>query len=122
MRLIGFLLVFLGLGVGGWTASVLGWRSLVSADVAPSHPARPVLVLAGPYRVVRHPRALAVLLMACGAVVLRGPFPFWLSGTAVAATLLAATSRDRQLLARFGEAYRRYQRAVPFIVPGISTR
>jgi protein-S-isoprenylcysteine O-methyltransferase Ste14 len=60
--------------------------------------------------------------MACGAVVLRGPFPFWLSGTAVAATLLAATSRDRQLLARFGEAYRRYQRAVPFIVPGISTR
>jgi protein-S-isoprenylcysteine O-methyltransferase Ste14 len=122
MTMIGFLLVLLGLGVGGWTASVLGWRSLVRADVAPSHPAQPVLVLAGPYRVVRHPRTLAVLLLVSGAVMMRGPLPFWLSGTIVAVTLLAAASRDRQLLARFGEAYRRYQRAVPFIVPGISTR
>jgi protein-S-isoprenylcysteine O-methyltransferase Ste14 len=59
--------------------------------------------------------------MAFGAVVMRGPIPFWLSGIAVVTTLLTAASRDRQLLARFGEAYRRYQRAVPFIVPRVSS-
>jgi protein-S-isoprenylcysteine O-methyltransferase Ste14 len=117
MRAVGFVLLAVGIGVGGWIASVLGWRRVIKTDDVPRHPALPVLVLAGPYRFVRHPRALSILLITLGAGLMRDPFPFWLCSTAATGALLAAVWRDRQLLEKFGEAYRRYQRAVPFLVP-----
>jgi protein-S-isoprenylcysteine O-methyltransferase Ste14 len=117
MTVIGFLLLVVGVGIGGWTTYAAGWRRTIGLDVRPLHPALPELVLAGPYQLVRHPRALAVVLISLGAGVMRELLPIWLCAMLATGALLAAVWRDRQLALRFGEAYRRYQRAVPFLVP-----
>jgi protein-S-isoprenylcysteine O-methyltransferase Ste14 len=117
MTVTGFLLLMVGIGIGGWTAAVLGWRRVLGLDVGPPHPALPVLVFAGPYRFVRHPRTLAVVLISLGTPMVREVLPVWLYGMMATAALLGAAWRDRQLLVRYGEAYRRYHRVVPFLVP-----
>lgn len=117
MTAIGFLLLVLGVGLGGWIASALGWRRMIRPNDLPPHPALPALVFAGPYQFVRHPRALSVLLISLGAGLIGEPCPFWLCVTTAAGAALAAAWRDRRFAGRFGEAYRRYQRAVPFLVP-----
>lgn len=111
------LLLLAGIGVAAWTAFVLGWRRMIGLQAEPPHPALPVLVFAGPYQFARHPRALAVVLISLGAAMIGHPLPIWLCGSTAMAALLAAVWRDRRLLGEFGEAYRRYRQAVPFLVP-----
>jgi protein-S-isoprenylcysteine O-methyltransferase Ste14 len=113
----GVLLLLAGVGIAAWTASVLGWRRMMGLDSEPPHPALPVLVFAGPYQFARHPRALAVVFVSLGAATIGHPVPIWLCGSTAVAALLAAVWRDRRLLGEFGEAYRRYRQAVPFLVP-----
>jgi protein-S-isoprenylcysteine O-methyltransferase Ste14 len=117
MSVIGLILSIVAVAIAGWTASVLGWSRMIGWEVGPPHPALPQLVLAGPYQFVRHPRVLAIVLISLGAGMRHEPVPMWLCATIAALALLAGAWRDRQLRARFGEAYRRYQKAVPFLVP-----
>lgn len=76
-------------------------------------------VITGPYRVVRNPMAIAGLGMGAsialglgswgiGAYVLAGAL-FW--------HLLLRPAEERDLVARFGDGYRAYRRAVPLWVP-----
>jgi protein-S-isoprenylcysteine O-methyltransferase Ste14 len=90
---------------------------MFDADAGPPDPALPVLVFAGPYQFVRHPRALTAVLISLGAGMTHEPLSMWLYGLTAMSALLAAARRDRQLLAKYGEPYRRYQRAVPFLLP-----
>jgi protein-S-isoprenylcysteine O-methyltransferase Ste14 len=117
MTVTGFLFLLVGVGIGGWAASVLGWRRTIGMEVGPPDPALPILVLAGPYQFVRHPRTLAVILVSLGAAMAHATLPIWLCGMTAMVALLAAARRDRQLLIRYGETYRRYRRVVPFLVP-----
>jgi protein-S-isoprenylcysteine O-methyltransferase Ste14 len=110
----GFLLVMSGVGIGVWTGSVLGWRRMIGSHSAPL---RPVLVLAGPYQFVRHPRSFAILLVSFGAALLGEPLPVWLCASVSVGAVLAAIWRDRRLLTRLGEPYERYRKAVPFLIP-----
>ena len=95
---------------------------------------KPTLVTWGIYRFSRNPLYLGVFLCEIGAaliVVSRAPgvWPetqaYWLAG--LSATLLYAVAfnlsmavREAQYLRRyFGEDYRRYSEAVPFLIPSI---
>lgn len=85
------------------------WRG--GADI----PEDEALTTAGLNRFVRHPLYLGVILLLTGLV--DGPFP---AATALWATLyivIGARIEERRLVARHGEAYRRYQRQVPFLMP-----
>lgn len=113
----GFALLAAGSGIAIWTASVLGWRRMIFVEGEPPHPALPVLVFAGPYQFVRHPRALAVVLISLGGTLLGDPLPVWLCASLALGAVLMAIRRDRRLLARFGESYHRYRQAVPFLIP-----
>ena len=93
-----------------WTARILGWRRRQRTG--------PSLILRGPYRFVRHPACTGVLCFLLGALV-------WDPGWVTAAGLLSGITgvgswiglAENRCLSRFGEAYRRYQTAVPALFP-----
>lgn len=107
-----------GAGLLAWSAAVLGWRRWLDLDDAAPGPEEPRLVLRGPFGLVRHPQTLALLLLLGGAA-LHWPRPaFWVPALIAATVILAlAASEEPRLAQRFGTAYQRYQRAVPFLLP-----
>jgi protein-S-isoprenylcysteine O-methyltransferase Ste14 len=119
MRLIApFLLGLAGAGILGWAAAVLGWRRWLDLDDTPPGAEVPPLVLAGPFGFVRHPQTLGLLLLLAAAA-LRWPRPGMRVAALIAAVLIVflAAADDTRLTERFGEAYRRYRQAVPFLLP-----
>jgi protein-S-isoprenylcysteine O-methyltransferase Ste14 len=74
----------------------------------------------GPYGVTRHPIYTGLLGMLTGSAVLAGGGP-WLSLIAVGSIVLVAKVRmeERLLLAAFPDAYPRYRRDVPMLVPAV---
>ncbi len=102
----------------GWAAVVLGWRRAVDLTDEPPESGRPRLVLGGPFRLVRHPQSLGLLLLLAGtAVALRTAAVAVGAALAAALVLVMAVRHDRELRQRWGAAYERYCRAVPLIVP-----
>jgi protein-S-isoprenylcysteine O-methyltransferase Ste14 len=74
------------------------------------------LVAAGPYRWVRHPLYLFILLMIWAypdLTVDRLVFNVLWTGWIV----VASTLEERDLVAEFGDSYRRYRRSVPMLIP-----
>ncbi|HSP98417.1 MAG TPA: methyltransferase [Candidatus Dormibacteraeota bacterium] len=112
------LLLLSGGGLLVWTAALLGWRRWLDIDDAPPAPESPALVFAGPFGIIRHPQTLALLLCLAGAA-LRWPRPgLWVLALIAATAVLAlAAAEEPRMVQRFGEAYRRYQRAIPFLLP-----
>jgi methanethiol S-methyltransferase len=118
---IGGVLLISGIALVAWTKSILGWRRLLCLTDEPPHPALPRLVFAGPYRVVRHPLCLSALLLLLGAAVVTGSVALALAFAVAAFALpLIAWQQEQRLLERFGDAYQRYRKAIPFLLPPLS--
>lgn len=97
------------IGAGVWLVSA-AWRLI--------HAAQDELVTAGPYRSVRHPQYVGLMLAIAGALV---QWPTLIT-LAMAPVLLAmywrlALREDRELEARFDERYRAYRESVPAFLP-----
>ncbi len=76
------------------------------------------LVTRGPYRWVRHPYFLGILLMLVGAIVSMRSLPaLVLFIPAVRVTLMRARREEHNLALRFGATYEAYWARVPFILP-----
>jgi protein-S-isoprenylcysteine O-methyltransferase Ste14 len=76
------------------------------------------VVTAGPYRWVRHPYLLAVLLLLLGAIVaLRAWAALVLFLPAARLTVERARREEHNLRLRFPEGYERYARMVQFMLP-----
>jgi protein-S-isoprenylcysteine O-methyltransferase Ste14 len=111
---IGGGLIVAGLGLGGSAAWALGRQ----VRLHPTPPAGAVLRTKGPYRHMRHPMYLGMLLAAAGVALLRA------RSTSVVAlagmiTVLStkATVEERALLTRFPAAYGEYCRVTPRCLP-----
>ncbi len=78
----------------------------------------PELVTRGPYRWIRHPYFLGILLMLAGAIIMMRSLPaLILFYPAVRITLVRARREEHNLALRFGDAYLAYGARVPFIFP-----
>jgi protein-S-isoprenylcysteine O-methyltransferase Ste14 len=116
--LIGSLaLVGLGLALRAWAAAFAGGHTRDASISAPR------LITSGPYGRVRNPIYLGTIILGCGMVGLIGdlrliPLLF------AACLLLYATiiPAEEQFLARkFGEEFSRYRRAVPCLIPRLTS-
>jgi protein-S-isoprenylcysteine O-methyltransferase Ste14 len=91
----------------------------VGGPVTRGHPDRRAVVTTGTYALVRHPGVLWYLFFhlflgaAFGSVLFLLAAPLWAGLNAAVAAF-----QDRVVFPRvFGEPYRKYRRAVPFLVP-----
>jgi protein-S-isoprenylcysteine O-methyltransferase Ste14 len=76
------------------------------------------LVTRGPYRWVRHPYFLGILLMLVGAIVAMRSLPaLILLYPTVRITAQRARREEHNLALRFGDAYLAYRERVPFLLP-----
>jgi protein-S-isoprenylcysteine O-methyltransferase Ste14 len=107
-----------GAGLEFWAALALGWRRALDLSDAPPDPALPRLVFGGPFRVVRHPQSLGLLLMVIGTTLAVGPARSGAVAVLAGGLVVAMTVRhDRDLARVHGEAYARYRRQVRLLLP-----
>lgn len=103
-------------GLMGWTFALLGVGRF---NARPEVHARARLVVAGPYRVIRHPMYVAVLALALAWLLGRFTWPglaCWIALLAVA--LAKMPIEERALAARFPE-YEEYRRRTARLLPGL---
>ncbi len=73
----------------------------------------------GPYGIIRHPRYVEILSLTFGyAAISNHVGAYVLSGLTVPVVHLLVLLEERELLDRFGEAYREYCERVPRYIPG----
>lgn len=112
------MLLAVGAALELWAVLGLGWRRALDLTAAPPDPGLPRLVFGGPFRCVRHPQSLGVLLLLAGAAVgVRSTGMWVVAGVAGALVTSMAVRHDHELAREFGEAYARYRDAVPLLVP-----
>lgn len=106
--LIGYSIVF-----SGATLVAEGWRKIYRARREDR------LMTDGVYARMRHPQYTGLFIIVFGEGIVHWPtivsviaFP-----VIVVAYTLLARKEERQMLAKFGDAYRRYQQQVPMFIP-----
>ncbi|MDP9480539.1 MAG: isoprenylcysteine carboxylmethyltransferase family protein [Actinomycetota bacterium] len=124
LRLVGALALVSSVGIGSWAMGKMGWARLLLAPALFSPGDEPEervprrLVVEGPYRHARHPLYGADLGVILGTASLTGKWaPVVLAGAYAAVLGPQLRLEERELEARFGEAYARYRRLVPGLVP-----
>lgn len=100
------------------TGAWLGGRSLVAIDFLELAGTRgpeacPTLQRRGPYRLVRHPMHLGLVLLVLGAPHMTGD-RLAFAVTTVLYLIIAVRWEERGLERTFGDAYARYRRDVPW--------
>lgn len=113
-RAAGLALTVAGLGLAVWAKARLGRWFSGTFGVQPGHE----LVTDGPYAITRHPIYTGLLAAVAGSALV------WDSALtlALAAVLVVPFARHTAIeetlfVGHFGDAYRRYQRRVPRLVP-----
>ncbi|KGE78577.1 MULTISPECIES: methyltransferase family protein [Halomonas] len=106
--LLGYGLAFTGIGI-----FIQGWRHVYKARREDR------LVTGGLYALVRHPQYTGLFIALFGEGVVHWPtlFSVGLFPVIVLAYTWLAHREERQMLGRFGDAYRAYQRRVPMFIP-----
>lgn len=112
-----------GLFVFGIGATLMAWTILAfyrlgRGTLAPWDPPRR-FVVAGPYRHWRHPMISGVNLVLLGEALLFASWPLlaWQLVFLALNMIYLPLIEERDLVARFGDAYRTYQKAVPRWLP-----
>lgn len=106
--LLGYALAFTGIGI-----FIQGWRQVHKAR------GQDRLVTDGLYAFVRHPQYTGLFIALFGEGVVHWPtlFSVGLFPVVVLVYTWLARREEKQVLARFGQAYRDYQRRVPMFIP-----
>jgi protein-S-isoprenylcysteine O-methyltransferase Ste14 len=79
------------------------------------------LITTGPFAMVRHPFYISYSLAWLAApVATHGPVVTLFSLMAIGVYVAAAVREERQLEARFGEAYRQYKRGTGMVLPSMA--
>lgn len=92
---------------------IAGWREVYRANKEGR------LATGGPYAVVRHPQYTGIFMVLFGEGVVHWPTVFSLAAfpIIVIAYVLLARKEERQMIEKFGDEYRQYQRRVPMFLP-----
>lgn len=114
VRWIGATMGLLNVLFLGWTLHTLGMNLTDTVATRKEH----TLITGGPYRFVRHPFYLAMLIVVVGLSFLADNGLLLLFGTTTFILLLIrAPIEERELENRFGDAYRAYRARTGAIFP-----
>jgi len=104
----GYLILFTGIGI-----FFRGWKQVHAARKEDR------LVTDGLYALARHPQYTGLFIGLFGEGIVHWPtvFSVALFPIIVLAYVLLARSEERKMVARFGDAYRAYQKRVPAFIP-----
>jgi protein-S-isoprenylcysteine O-methyltransferase Ste14 len=114
VKLVGVIIMFLGLGFTVWARVHLGqyWSGRVSIKV--DHR----LTQTGPYRLVRHPIYTGILVGFIGTTVVIGEVRACLAIVLILVSiLLKIRTEDRFRLEEFGSTYLQYKKRVKALIP-----
>ncbi len=113
-RVAGVLLLVLGTALRLWAIAVLGTLHSALVAVQPDHK----LVTTGPYKRLRHPSYLGVLLFLVGMPMVFGAwFPLWAIPGCFVAVKWRIMDEEAFLISEFGEAYENYKKQTWRLVP-----
>jgi protein-S-isoprenylcysteine O-methyltransferase Ste14 len=111
---IGFALVVLGIGFSIAARAALGGNWSGTVTLKQDHE----LIRSGPYRLVRNPIYTGILLAILGTAIAQGEVRSVLAVALITAAFVRKIGIEETLLAQeFGDAYDRYRREVPALVP-----
>ncbi len=113
----GSVIYLAGLALVLWGRLTLGRMYNVSYSFDVQLYADHRLVTHGPFAIVRHPMYLGILLAGLGGVLLYRTWTLVFIAANFLGLLVRARREERALAAEFGEAWQRYCRRVPAIVP-----
>lgn len=112
-EVFGFALVLFGLLL---RISARGYKSESSGEGS-------ALVDGGPYKLVRNPMYLGIMMIGLGVVFVL--FKWWLSAVFIviftARYILLIFKEEKRLVRQFGRNYQEYMKATPRILPGINS-
>lgn len=118
LRLVGLVIAVASAAFGAWAMWSLGRSYGIRMDVFEGH----ALKTDGPYRLVRHPMYLGIVLFHLGAS-LALESPLLLASTALLVapfTAIRIRAEERVLREAFGERYLRYAEHVPALIPFVA--
>jgi protein-S-isoprenylcysteine O-methyltransferase Ste14 len=98
-----------------WTARLLGLWGIIGVPEISSR-GKDILVTEGPFSLVRHPTYVAHTLLFSGVFLITGTVSVGviLIADFVVVNAFIIPLEERELLSRFGDAYRLYRKKVPF--------
>jgi protein-S-isoprenylcysteine O-methyltransferase Ste14 len=117
--ILGAATYFPGVGLYAWGYKSLGKQFSPSSSFGARLYSDHSLIQGGPYRIVRHPMYLGVLLAAGGALLLYRTWAMLVYGASVLVVLVRARKEDALLAEEFGDAWEIYRKKVPGWVPRI---
>jgi len=123
VRGAGWIVLVCGILLQIWTLRLLGgWGIMGLPEVTRIVESR--IVTSGPFSVIRHPTYLSHTIMYAGVFLITGVIAVGIITLLdiVIINMMVIPLEDRELVGRFGEAYRRYQERVPAFFPCIAKK
>ena len=116
LLICGPLLLF-GMGLYCWTIILFARARGTQVPMAPTQE----LVVTGPYAITRNPMVTGAIFMVLGLACFFNSLAFLGIGMIIPVHYLIYVKffEERELEARFGEAYKKYKQNTPFILPKI---
>ena len=99
-----------------WTsAAALAGQLRVDAALGADHH----LVRSGPYRMVRNPIYLSMLLVLCAVAVVVSPWQLFVAALIIflVGTEIRVRTEEKLLVDRFGDVFNDYKRSTPAYIP-----
>jgi protein-S-isoprenylcysteine O-methyltransferase Ste14 len=119
---IGSLLYFPGIALYLWGYWTLGRMFGISSGFGATLYQDHQLIRSGPYRYVRHPMYLAVILAAFGALLIFRTWAMVLFSVSSLGVILRAQREERLLADEFGEDWEKYRQEVNGWIPKLRKR
>ena len=118
----GALLYFPAVSLYLWGYKTLGANFGLSSGFAASLYADHELVQTGPFRYVRHPMYLGVILAAAGALLIFRTWAMLIFAPISLGIIFRARREERLLAQAFGEDWQAYKKRVPGWIPNLGKR
>ncbi len=121
---LGIILIAAGFVLHAWTAKLIGLKATIGyIELKPNNQSgEQGLIMSGPFSVVRHPSYWAHTAIIIGIFLITGIIAVGVIAIIdLAITYLVTTTlEDQELVERFGNQYREYQKKVPKFFPKLT--